>query len=160
MKPSAWSGPAAICFFLAACSQMPASPAVDTAKVADEVKAAIHTQVDAYAVHDADKAASILAPDAISMFHGEPNLTGAAAGLEQIKAQMSDPALKLEVSNEAVDVARSGDLAVYRATYHFTYTNPETKKPAVESGNWVAVFMRQPDGTMKLGRDMVLDTPS
>ncbi len=72
---------------------------------------------------------------------------------------MSDPALKLEVSNEAVDVAKSGDMAVYRATYHFTYTDPATRKPAVETGNWVAVFTRQPDGTMKMLRDMVLDLP-
>ncbi len=143
---------------MTACSQP--APAADPAKVIDEVKAAIHTQVDAYAAHDADKAASILSPDTIGMFHGEPNNVGAAAALTQIKGQMTDPGMKLAVSDEAVDVSKSGDLAVYRATYHFTYTDPATKQPATETGNWVAVFMRQPDGTMKMSRDMVLDTPA
>ena len=72
---------------------------------------------------------------------------------------MTDPALKLEVSDETVDVAASGDMAVYHAIYRFTFTNPATKQPAVEVGNWVAVFTRQPDGTMKMRKDMVLDMP-
>ncbi len=144
---------------LSACAQSGSQQPADPVKVMAEVKAAIRTQVDAYAARDAAKAASIIAPDMIGMFHGEPNSSGPTASLEQIKGQMTDPALKLEVSNEAVDVAKAGDMAVYRATYHFTYTNPATHEPAVETGNWVAVFTRQPDGVMKMSRDMVLDTP-
>ncbi len=153
-------GAVAFALLLSACTQPSAHIAVDPARVADEVKTVIHTQVDAYAARDAAKAASILAPDMIGMFHGEPVLEGVPASLEQIKGQMRDPALKLVVSNEAVDVAKSGDLAVYRATYSFTYTDPATKKPALEKGSWVAVFQRQPDGAMKMSRDMVIDTPS
>lgn len=138
----------------------PKAPAVDTSKVADEVKAAIHTQVEAYAARDAAKASSIVAPDILAMFHGAPNVVGKAESEAASKAQMADPAVKLEVSDETVDVAASGDLAVYHATYRFTFTNPETKQPASETGNWLAVFRRQPDGTMKLSRDAVLDLPA
>lgn len=133
--------------------------AVDTGKVADEVKAAIKWQVDAYAARDPVKAASIMAPDLLGMFHGEANKIGKEAGEAAMKAQMTLPDMTLAVSNETVDVASSGDLAVYHAIYRFTFTNPETKQPFVESGNWVAVFTRQPDGTMKMTKDIVADTP-
>jgi ketosteroid isomerase-like protein len=151
---------------LAGCSpgSPPGSPgtatSADPGKVVAEVKAAIKTQVDAYAARDAATAASIAAPDMLGMFHGEPNVIGQQATLDQIKEQMADPALKLSVSDESVDVAASGDLAVYRATYHFTFTDPTTKRPATELGNWVAVFTRQANGTMKMSKDMVLDMPA
>jgi ketosteroid isomerase-like protein len=134
--------------------------AVDLRAVAAEVKAAIKTQVDAYAARDPVKAASIASADMLGMFHGEPNVVGKDAVLGQIREQMSDPALKLEVSDETVDVAASGELAVYHAIYHFTFTNPADKQPMVEVGNWVAVFTRQPDGAMKMSKDMVLDMPA
>lgn len=146
---------------LAACTspapQAAATPAADPAKVAEEVKAAIKTQVEAYAARDPAKAASIVAPDLVTMFHGAPNTVGLAPNLEVMKAQMADPALKLEVSDETVDVAASGDLAVYHATYRFTFTNPATRQPATEVGNWVAVFKRQPDGAMKMSKDVISD---
>jgi len=131
----------------------------DPLEVAREVKAAIKTHVDAYAARDPAKAASILAPDLVVMFHGEANVVGLEKNTAALKAQMSDPAIKLEVSDETVDVAASGDLAVYHATYRFTFTNPATKQPATEVGNWVAVFKRQPNGAMKISRDVISDTP-
>ncbi len=146
---------------LSGCDKAPVgAPPVDTAKVAAEVKAAIKTQVDAYATRDVETAASILAPDVRTMFHGAPDVIGKAAATDAIKAQMADPAVKLAIANEAVDVAAAGDMAIHRATYAFTHTDPVSKKPAVEVGNWVSVFKRQPDGSMKLSSDMVMDTPN
>lgn len=55
--------------------------------------------------------------------------------------------------------AASGDLALYHATYHFSFTDPASKQPVVETGNWVALFKRQPDGSMKMSKDIVADTP-
>jgi ketosteroid isomerase-like protein len=145
---------------LAGCGSGSAPATVDREAVAAEVKAAIRTQIDAYGARDPVKAASIVAPDMLGMFHGAPNSVGRAAVLAQMKAQMADPAVKLEASEETVDVAAAGDMAVYRAVYRFTFTNPATGKPAVETGNWVAVFTRQADGSMKLSKDMVLDLPA
>lgn len=96
----------------------------------------------------------------VGHFHGAPNVVGKAAAMAGMKEQMADPAMKLAVADESVDVAAAGDMAVYHATYTFTFTNPATKKAGSETGNWVAVFKRQGDGTMKLSRDMVLDTPA
>lgn len=143
---------------VAGCSpQAPAPPSTDA--VASEVKAAIHTQVEAYAARDQAKAASILAPDIKTFFHGEPNVVGTAAANAAIQAQLALPNVKLEVSDETVDVAASGDLAVYHAKYRFSFTNPADNQPFVEGGNWVAIFKRQPDGVMRLSTDIVADTP-
>jgi uncharacterized protein (TIGR02246 family) len=145
---------------LTGCEKVAPAQAPDAARTIAEVKAAIHTQVDAYAARDADKAASILAPDTIAIFHGAPNQTGRDSEAVAIKAQLADPALKLAVSDETVDAAASGDLAVYRATYRFTYTDPGTHRVTTEVGNWVAIFKRQEDGTMKLATDIVSDMPA
>ena len=144
---------------LAGCASGKRQASVDQQAVAAEVKAAIRTQIDAYSARDPEKAISIAAPDMLGMMHGAPNNVGRDAVLAQIRVQMDDPALKLEASDETVDVAASGDMAVYRAPYRFTFTNPATGQPATETGNWVAVFTRQPDGRMKLSKDMVLDLP-
>lgn len=95
----------------------------------------------------------------MTLFHGEPNIVGKAAVEHTIKAQVANPSVKLEVSKETVDVAASGDLAVYHATYRFTFTNPKTNQPAIEVGNWVAIFRRQPDGIMRMSKDIVADMP-
>jgi ketosteroid isomerase-like protein len=130
-----------------------------TDAVASEVKAAIKTQIEAYAARDQAKAASILTPDIKTYFHGEPNVVGTAAANEAIQAQLALPDVKLEVSGETVDVAASGDLAVYHATYRFSFTNPANNQPFVEVGNWVAIFKRQPDGVMRMSTDIIADTP-
>ncbi len=160
----------ALALNLAACSK-PAngdraatSPAthvakVDTAAVAEAVKADAAGLVAAFNARDAAKAVSYDAPDYVSMMHGAPNVVGPAADLVATKAQVADPNVKLVVSNESVDVAASGDLAVYRATYAYTFTDPKTKAPSTETGNWVLVFKTQPDGSRKISLGVISDTP-
>ncbi|HWA61209.1 MAG TPA: hypothetical protein VG939_07530 [Caulobacteraceae bacterium] len=146
---------------VAACSKTPpAEPEVDTAKVVAAVKADVRQLVADFNAHDAPKAVSHDAPGMVGMFHGAPNVVGPDADLAQTKQQMADPLAKVEVSNETVDVADSGDLAVYRATYAFTTTDPHTKKPAVEHGNWLIGYSQQPGGAWKIIWNVVSDTPA
>ena len=99
-----------------------AAPAADSAKVGDEVKANMTEMVAAFAARDADKAVSWDAPDFVGMFHGVDNVNGQEADRALTKEQVADPAMKFSVSNEVVDVAASGDLAVWRASYSYSYT--------------------------------------
>jgi len=71
---------------------------------------------------------------------------------------VADPAANVSVSNEIVDVAASGDMAVYRATYAYRFTDPATKQPATEHGNWLMGYKVQPDGSWKLAWGVVSDT--
>jgi ketosteroid isomerase-like protein len=148
---------AAALTLLAACN---AAPHIDAAKVGDEVKANMTEMVAAFAARDADKAVSWDAPDFVGMFHGAPNVSGTEGDLALTKEQVADPAMKFSVSDAAVDVAASGDLAVWRASYSYSFTDPITKKPKTEVGNWVVGWKRQADGAMKESWGVVSDTPA
>lgn len=132
----------------------------DAAKTADEAKAVIAAVSATYNAHDAAKAASYDSSDYVSMFHGQPNGIGPAADEAAMKQQFTDPATRFDLSIQSVDVARSGEMAVVRTTYRYSYTDPKTKAAASESGNWVAGLKRQPDGSLKLVWSVGADTPA
>lgn len=143
---------------LAACSTQPPAEAVDTSKIADAVKADVAALVTAFNAHDADKAVSFDAPDFVGMMHGMPNVVGPAADLAVTKQQTADPAAKIEVSDEDVSVAAAGDRAMFQSTYAYTFTDPTTKKPKTEHGNWLVGFRKQTDGSLKIKWSVVSDT--
>ena len=66
--------------------------------------------------------------------------------------------LKIAVINEKVDVAASGEMAVYRADYAYTMTDSETKKPVIERGNWLIGYKTQADGSWKIAWNVVSNT--
>jgi ketosteroid isomerase-like protein len=146
--------PLAACVALSGCTAAP----VDTTRIAETVKGEIHQLVAEYNAHDAAKAASHDAPGYVSMFHGGPNAIGPAADKAVMEAQMKDANVKFEVTDEAVDVAASGDLAVYRGSYTYTLTDPETKALMTEKGNWVVALKPQADGAWKLIWSIGADT--
>ena len=115
--------------------------------------------VAAYNMRDAAKAASYDASDYVGMFHGSPNVIGRAADEAGMKVQLKDPAANWAIGDGRVTTSTDGSLTIYEAPYVFTFTSPETGKPAKDSGNWIAVFKRQPDGSMKLWRSIGTDTP-
>ena len=151
---------AAAAALLTACGAHPGAEAADTGKIADAVKANAAAMVTAFNTHDADKAVSFDAPDYVGMMHGMPNVVGPAADLALTKQQIADPAAKLEVSDEDVSVAAAGDRAMFQSTYAYTYTDPATKKPRTEHGNWLAGFRKQADGSYKIKWSVVSDTGS
>ncbi|MBA3895991.1 MAG: hypothetical protein H0X36_02385 [Sphingomonadaceae bacterium] len=131
----------------------------DTANVAAAVKADAAQLVADFNAHDAVKSASHDAPDYVGMFHGMANVVGPAADLALTKVQVADPLAKVTVSGETVDVAASGDMAVWRATYAYNFTDLKAKAPATEHGNWLLGYKAQPDGSWKLTWGVVSDTP-
>ncbi len=145
---------------LSLCACAPRAPdASAAAKATADVKAAVAQLVDGYNTRNAAEAVGINAPDHLGMGHGFANVVGPDAELASVKAQLADPAMVLAFTDPSIEASASGDLAVYRATYHVTYTDPNTHGPATEIGNWVAVFKRQADGTMKLSWEVMSDLP-
>ena len=65
----------------------------------------------------------------------------------------SDPALKVDFASDRIIVAASGDLASSRGHYTLTYTDPATKKPKTESGNYLTVYRKAADGSWKAVED-------
>jgi ketosteroid isomerase-like protein len=139
---------------LAAC----AKPGPDSAKITADVTASVAQMIAGFNAHDVNKAVSQDAPDMIGMFHGAANTVGIDADRANTKAELSDPAAHLMVSNATVEVTKAGDMAIYRATYVYTLTDPKTKQPASEIGNWVIGYKPQPDGTWKMAWNIAADT--
>ena len=131
----------------------------DIAKTTEDAKTTINAISAAYNAHDAAKAASYDAPDYVSMFHGFTTAVGPAADAASMTEQFKDPAAKFDLTINAVDVARSGEMAVVRSTYVYHFTDPKTKGAATETGNWVAGLKRQPDGSLKLAWSIGADVP-
>lgn len=148
-------GAAALLAFTAGCHH---KEHADAAKTATEVKDNMTQLIAAFTARDVDKAVSFDAPDMVGMFHGQPNTVGPDADRAVTKMQAADPAMKLAVSDVAVQAARSGDLAVWRAKYSYTYTDPATKAAKTEQGNWVVGWTRDKDGKLKESWSVVSDT--
>lgn len=148
--------------FLAACQPKAADggAAVDTAKAADAIKATMASTVEAFNAHDADKATAIDMDDYVGMMHGTDNVVGKEADLAVTKMQVSDPAAKIEIGDNVVDVAKADDMAVQRMTYTYTFTDPKTKAVTTEHGNWVLGWKAQADGSWKTAWGVVSDTPA
>ncbi|MEO8927363.1 MAG: DUF4440 domain-containing protein [Caulobacteraceae bacterium] len=151
---------------LGACNKTDAAkPAADTGKIADAgkigdaVKADEAQLITDFNARDATKTTSHDAPDVVLMFHGAPNVVGQAADLAQAQKDFpADPKAHVTTANEVVDVAASGDMAVYRSTYVFNGTDPKTKKAVSETGNYLAGYKKQADGSWKIAWQVVSDT--
>ncbi|HZL01069.1 MAG TPA: nuclear transport factor 2 family protein, partial [Caulobacteraceae bacterium] len=145
---------------LGACARPEAAkPAVDTGKIADAVKADEAQRYADVNAHDPAKVASHDAADAVSMFHGRPNAVGPDAIAASFKASLTDsPDLHVAASNQTVDVAASGDLAVFHATSVATFTDPKTKKPMTITSNSLAGYKPRADGTWKIEWSVVSNT--
>ena len=126
---------------------------------AAEIQALAKDHIAAFNARDAIGATAMQTSDYLGFFHGMPNTVGHAADLAITKEQVADPAMKLVIGNEHVDVAQAGDMATWRCTYRYTYTDPTTKQARVELGNYIIGFKRQPDGKMKAAWSVVSDTP-
>lgn len=130
----------------------------DNAKDAEAVKGIVAKLVAAFNAHDAKALVAFDAPDYVGMIHGMPNVVGIEADLALSKLQVADAASKLDMSDEDVNVAEAGDQARWQATYAYTFTDPATRKPTTEHGNWLLGFTKQGDGSWKLKWSVVSDT--
>jgi len=137
------------------------APKADTGKIADAIKADVADGLAAFNARDADKAGAHNAQDVVFMFHGAPNVVGAAANLAGAKqSYAADKTAHVTLSNESVDVPASGEMAVYHSTYDITFTNPTTKKPGTEKGNYLVGYKQQADGTWKIAWAVISDAPA
>lgn len=127
---------------------MAAAP-VDTRAVAETIEKDVAQLVAGLNAHDADKTTAFDAPNVVSMECGSPSAIGAEVDREGFKAGFArDPHWRVSLIDEIVDVASSGDLAVYRGTY-----NEENVIGGVlmtHKTNFLAEFKHQSDGSWRI----------
>jgi ketosteroid isomerase-like protein len=126
------------------------TPRIDTEKIATEIKADMAQLIAAFNARDAAGVASHDAPNIVQMVSGRENIVGAEADLLQDRREFeANPKARTTLSAESVEVARSGEMAVFRATYTYNFEDTHAGRTTQE-GNYVAGYKLQPDGSWKI----------
>ena len=151
MRLSAYWKPSLLLLALAAMggASWRAAASVDTAVIAETIKADVAQLVAGLNAHDVAKTTAYDAPNIISMECGSPSTIGVEADREGFKTGFAhDPFWRVSLIDETVDVASSGDLAVYRGTYN--EDNSRAGVPMTHKTNFIAEFKRQSDGSWRI----------
>ena len=126
-----------------------AAMSIDKAVIAKTIKTDIAEVVAGLNAHDAVKTTAYDAPNIISMECGSPPTVGVEADREGFKTGFAhDPLWKVSIIDETVDVASSGDLAVYRGTYN--EDNGRAGVLMTHKTNFIAEFKRQSDRSWRI----------
>jgi len=140
-------------FFLVAFCAMGQSKA--PAANADEKT--IHAEAVAWfkagAAKDAAAFASYYAPDASLLPPGGPMISGKEKILAYWVGFFKQPGLVLSGGPTVIEVAKSGDMACDRGTFKLT-VNDAAGKPVTNTGKYVVVWKKQPDGKWKAHADI------
>jgi ketosteroid isomerase-like protein len=119
------------------------------AALAARIKADVAEIVDGINSKDIDKATKFDAPDRVSMESGREPSVGAKADREGLTMAFKyAPSWHLGLIDETVDVAKAGDMAVYRGTY--SEDSMRDGVPYTHTGNYIAGFRRDPDGMWRV----------
>ena len=126
-----------------------ASAAPSQAAIASRIKADVAEIVAGINAKDIDKATKFDAPDLVSMESGREPSVGAKADHDGLSMSFKyNPNWHLTLIDEAVDVAKSGDMATYRGTY--AEDSLHDGVPFTHKGNYVAGFRRDADGLWRI----------
>ena len=128
---------------------MDKSDANDQSAIAKTIKADVAHVVAGINAHDPIKTTAYDAPDIISMECGSPSTVGIEADREGFRLGFQhDPLWKVSLIDEAVDLARGGDMAVYRGIYN--ENNGSDGVLMTHKTNFIAEFKRQSDGSWRI----------
>jgi ketosteroid isomerase-like protein len=133
---------------LATAVPLAASPA-SSVSLAERIRGYVADEVAGINAHDPIAATAHEAEDTLSMESGRPASVGRQAYIDGLKMAFKyEPAWRLRLIDEHVDVPRSQDIAVYRSTYWQDSTLSGT--PATQKVNYIALFKKQQDGAWKI----------
>jgi|SRR5215469_12130784 len=127
----------------------PAFAQGDASDLTRQIESYVAQEVAGINHHDALKATAFEADDTISMESGRPASLGRQAYIDGLRAAFKyEPTWHLRLIEEAVDIPRSRDMAVYRSTYFQDSTMAGV--PATQKVNYIAMFKKQKDGTWRI----------
>jgi ketosteroid isomerase-like protein len=98
---------------------------------------------------DVDKITSYYAEDASILYPSLPVVTGKANIASVYKPVLADKNSTLSFVTDKVVVSKSGDMAYTQGSNAETFTDPKTKKVFSQKGKYVAVYIKQADGSWK-----------
>jgi ketosteroid isomerase-like protein len=126
-----------------------AAPRPTQASIAARIKGDVAEIIAGINAKDIDKATKFDAPDLVSMESGREPSAGAQADHDGLSMTFKyAPDWHLTLIDETVDVARAGDMAVYRGTY--AEDSLHDGVPFTHKGNYIAGFRRDADGQWRV----------
>ena len=137
-------------FAIALSSAVHASPGSPPGSAtASKIKADVAEIVAGINTEDIAKATKFDAPDLVSMESGREPSVGAKADHDGLSMAFKyAPNWHLSLIDETVDVAKAGDMAIYRGTY--AEDSLRDGVPYTHKGNYVAGFRRDADGLWRV----------
>jgi ketosteroid isomerase-like protein len=118
-------------------------------KIAAQIKADVAEIVAGINAKDIQRATKFDAPDLVSMESMRAPSIGAKADHDGLSMTFKySPSWHLSLVDETVDVAKAGDMAVYRSTYNEDSLHDGV--PFTHTGNYLAGFRRDPDGMWRV----------
>jgi ketosteroid isomerase-like protein len=133
---------------------------VDLAAEEQAIRAKETAWMDAYNKRDGKVLASQYEADASLAANGAKLMTDAVGRGLFLDGMAADPALKVDFSSDRIIVAASGEMASSRGHYTMTYTDPATKQPKTETGNYLTVYRKAADGSWKAVEDFTTPGPA
>ena len=135
----------------AGCQNAPQPQKTDVAADTAAINALRDQFLAAWNSNDAAALAATYADDAIMMDPNQASVEGKQAIRAAYEARFKESAFKAAVTPLETQVA--GDWAYDRGNLTATVT-PKSGKPMEESGKYLFIFKRQPDGSWKVYRDI------
>lgn len=146
-----------LAFALAGSWSWTAAKSSDQDSIAATIKTDVAQLVAGLNAHDVARTTAYDAPDVVSMECGRPSTTGIAAEREGFQSGFArNPHWRVSMIGETVDVAGSGDMAVYHGTYNEDSAG-QNGVPTTRRMNFTAEFRRQGNGPWKIVWSSVSD---
>jgi len=147
--------PLALAVLLSGCTQAP-PPAPPDTRAADEqaIRDSESAWVKEFAAKDLDKIIAHYADDGTVLLSNAPTMSGKDAIRAGMKEAIADPNFVLDLRTVKVEVSNGGGLAYSQGTYSYKGTDTKTKKITAETGRYVEVYKKQPDGSWKIVEDI------
>lgn len=135
------------------------SQKIDVAAEERAIRAKETAWMEAYNKHDASGLAGQYEDDASLAANGTALMTDSVGRRLFLDGMAADSALKVDFASDRIIVAASGELASSRGHYTMTYTDPVTKRPKTETGNYLTVYRKAADGSWKAIEDFTTPGP-
>ena len=140
------------CQPIVAESEAPAAPP-DVAAVTAEVEDIFTEYGESLGAGDAERWIQLWVEDGVQLPPGAPPNVGRETIFASISANMAQGAYEgMDIHVDEVLVA--GDFAIARGMYTVTFVPNDGSDPLFVDGKYTTTFQRQPDGSLKIYRDI------
>jgi len=106
------------------------------------------------ALKDPARFASYYAEDALALSPNAPLVAGKNKIQAGLTSLMADPNFALTFHSTRVEASQGGDMVYTIGAYSRTVSDPKSKQPVTDKGNYLTVWKKQADGNWKVVTDM------